>query len=148
MNVLLIQHGSTAGAVRIWLRAEGLVTFCLAVFLYWNAGYSWGLFAILFLAPDVSFAGYLAGPRAGAAVYNAFHSYVLPLAIGAALLAGGLGVALPLIWAAHIGFDRVLGYGLKYPTSFGDTHLGQVGGGAARPVIDERAAHLSGPRAG
>jgi hypothetical protein len=137
MNVLLIQPGSTAGAVRIWLRAEGLVTFCLAVFLYWNAGYSWGLFAILFLAPDVSFAGYLAGPREGAAVYNAFHSFVLPLATGVVLLLAGLGVAIPLIWAAHIGFDRMLGYGLKYSTSFGDTHLGRVGGGSARSVVDD-----------
>ena len=35
--------------------------------------------------------------------------------------------ALALIWIAHIGLDRALGYGLKYATGFGDTHLGRIG---------------------
>lgn len=121
------ESGSVSGPVRTWLRIEGLAALTLAVVLYSRAGYSWGLFAILFLAPDVSFAGYLAGQRAGAAVYNLLHSFAGPLALAAALLPGGTAVAVPLIWAAHIGFDRALGYGLKYPTGFADTHLGRIG---------------------
>jgi hypothetical protein len=120
--------------VRLWLRAEGLAVLALATYLYARGGHSWLLFAVLFLAPDLSFAGYLAGPRLGAAVYNALHSYVGPLILAAVVLAAGRPAALPLIWAAHIGFDRALGYGLKYPTAFGDTHLGAVGrSGASRP---------------
>jgi hypothetical protein len=30
---------------------------------------------------------------------------------------------LSLIWTAHIGFDRLLGFGLKYSNRFKDTHL-------------------------
>jgi hypothetical protein len=85
------------------------------------------VFAVLFFAPDVSFAGYLAGPRVGAALYNVAHSYVAPLALATTLLALGAGPNLVLVWAAHIGFDRALGYGLKYPSGFGDTHLGRIG---------------------
>jgi Domain of unknown function (DUF4260) len=89
----------------------------------------WWLFALLFLVPDLSFAGYLADPRIGAVVYNAAHTM-----LGAILLAAlGLMLAQPpaisvaLIWAAHIGFDRMLGYGLKYAAGFGFTHLGRIG---------------------
>jgi hypothetical protein len=87
------------------------------------------MLALLFLAPDLSFAAYLGGPRLGAIVYDCAHSYVLPLASGIALAASGNADKLPfvLIWTAHIGFDRALGYGLKYPTGFGDTHLGPMG---------------------
>jgi hypothetical protein len=35
-------------------------------------------------------------------------------------------VAVALIWFAHISMDRTVGYGLKYPTSFKDTHLERV----------------------
>ena len=72
--------------------------------------------------------GYLGGPRFGAAAYNAFHSYPLPAALGiVGLLAGApLAVGVALVWFAHIGMDRMLGYGLKYPIGFGDTHLGRL----------------------
>jgi hypothetical protein len=83
--------------------------------------------AALFLLPDVSFAGYLAGPRAGAAVYNVAHSYVGPLLMAVALLMTGATLMGVLIWASHIGFDRALGYGLKYTTAFTDAHLGRIG---------------------
>jgi hypothetical protein len=123
-------HGAVNGQVRIWLRVEGLLVLLLAAYLYGRAAGSWLLFGALFFVPDVSFAGYLAGPRAGAAFYNAAHSYAGPLVCALALLvvtptAGRL--PLVLIWAAHVGFDRALGYGLKYPTAFRDTHLGQIG---------------------
>jgi hypothetical protein len=96
--------------------------------LYAGTGRGWGFFALLFLAPDLSFVAFLAGPRVGAAAYNALHSYVGPLAL--VLLAGAAGqpALLPLgyVWAAHIGFDRLVGYGLKYASGFGDTHLGRM----------------------
>ena len=110
------------------LRAEGAAMLAGSVLLYWMNGGSWWLFALLLLAPDVSMVGYLGGPRIGAALYNAFHSYPLPAALGiVGLLAGApLAVSVALVWFAHIGMDRMVGYGLKYPTGFEDTHLGRV----------------------
>jgi Domain of unknown function (DUF4260) len=111
------------------LRLESLVVVVAAVALYFDGGYApWAFFAFL-LAPDVSIAAYLAGPRIGAAFYNLAHTYAFPIAIAAGcLLTGeaGLPVQIALIWAAHIGIDRVLGLGLKYPTNFRDTHLNRV----------------------
>jgi hypothetical protein len=98
--------------------------------LYARSGASWWLFAALWLAPDLSMLGYLAGPCQGARIYNAIHSYVAPGALAlVALLLPGPRAALPiaLIWANHIGVDRLLGYGLKYGNGFGFTHLGPVG---------------------
>ena len=110
------------------LRAEGLAVAAAALALYFQAGYGWVLLVVLALAPDLSIAGYLAGPRIGASVYDAAHTYVLPLALAAAgVLAGSdLAVQLALIWLVHIGADRLLGYGLKYQTGFKDTHLQRV----------------------
>jgi len=110
------------------LRVEGAAILAGSALLYWLNGGSWWLFALLLLTPDASMLGYLAGPRVGAAAYNAFHSYSLPAALGiVGLLAGlPLAVAVALVWFAHIGMDRAIGYGLKYPTAFGDTHMGRV----------------------
>jgi hypothetical protein len=123
-------ESSVAGSVRVWLRLEGLALFVVGVLLYARSGAGWGRFAALLLVPDLSFVGYLAGPRVGAAAYNAAHSEIGPLALGVAALLGVLPMsALPLacIWAAHVGIDRALGYGLKYGTAFRATHLGRVG---------------------
>jgi hypothetical protein len=97
--------------------------------LYARIGASWWLFAALFLAPDLSMLGYLAGSCWGARVYNAIHTYVVPatLALCALLLHVQLALAIALIWASHIGVDRLLGYGLKYADGFGYTHLGRIG---------------------
>ena len=126
--------GAVTGAPLVWLRVEGLAVLALAVLLYARGGHSWLLLAALFLAPDLSFVAYLGGTRMGAWAYNAAHSYAGPaLAAGAALLTGRPPVV-ALIWAAHVGFDRALGYGLKYPSGFADTHLGRLRGGRARTV--------------
>ncbi len=121
--------GEVTGGVRAILRLEGLMVLAAAALAYSRFGSGWTVFAIYFLAPDLSFAGYLMGPRAGALAYNCAHSY-----IGAvACLAAGIWFAIPLwltiglIWCAHIGFDRMLGYGLKYQTGFGYTHFGRIG---------------------
>jgi hypothetical protein len=99
------------------------------VLLYAVWGGSWWVFALLFLVPDLSFAAYLAGPQTGAIVYNAAHSYLLPVALMTAgfALPEPLILSIAMIWLAHIGIDRALGYGLKYEAGFGFTHLGRIG---------------------
>ena len=110
---------------RLLLRLEGLCVLLAAAALYVQLGHSGWLFAGALLAPDLVLMGYLAGPRLGALAYNAGHTYIAPLGLGVVgfVLAEPLGVALALIWGAHIGMDRALGYGLKRPTGFHDTHL-------------------------
>jgi hypothetical protein len=112
-----------------WLRLEGLAVLALAVMLYARQQAGWLPFALLILLPDLSMAGYLAGPRAGALAYNLAHTYTSPLLLGAGalLLAHSTLAAVALIWLAHIGLDRALGYGLKLPSGFQDTHLGRIG---------------------
>jgi hypothetical protein len=112
----------------VLLRLEGLALVAAALTLYFDRGYGWVLLVVLVLAPDVSMLGYLAGPRVGAVTYDTVHTTVAPVALGAAgVLAGAdLAVQLALIWLAHIGADRLLGYGLKYPSAFKDTHLQRV----------------------
>jgi hypothetical protein len=121
--------GMVRGAVAVLLRLEGLAAFAFAVAAYAALGGGWVLFAVLFLAPDLSALGYLAGPRVGAAVYNAAHVTLVPFALAAAgwLLAVPVLILVAAIWLAHIGWDRMLGYGLKYPAAFGATHLGWKG---------------------
>jgi hypothetical protein len=110
------------------LRVEGVALLVLSVLLYWVNGGSWLLFGVLLLAPDLSMLGYLAGPRVGAAIYNSFHAYAMPAVVGTLgmIFASPVAMAVALIWFAHIGLDRTVGYGLKYPTSFKDTHLQRV----------------------
>jgi hypothetical protein len=121
--------GFVTGGVRIALRLEGFAAFGAAVAFYAHYGFAWWAFALLFLAPDLSMLGYLAGPRAGAAIYNLAHSGALALALTLLGFFGGAPAvaAVGLIWIAHIGCDRALGYGLKYETAFADTHLGHIG---------------------
>ncbi|HEY2658924.1 MAG TPA: DUF4260 domain-containing protein [Caulobacteraceae bacterium] len=118
-----------AGGVRSVLRIEAATILIAAVWAYSRFDLGWPMFALLFLLPDLSMLGYLAGKRFGAASYNLAHSYATPAALAGIALASHVRAALPilLIWVAHIAFDRLLGYGLKYVTTFGDTHLGRVG---------------------
>jgi hypothetical protein len=115
--------------VLTWLRLEGLAVAALAALLYWRTGTSWWLFAALWLVPDLSMLGYIANPRIGSYCYNTVHSYLLPIALACLgfLLHHPLLLSLALLWCNHIGVDRALGYGLKYPTGFGITHLKQMG---------------------
>jgi hypothetical protein len=121
--------GAVSGELRALLRIEGLVLFCAATLFYLVSGASWWLFAVLFLAPDLSFLAYLAGPRLGAVVYNALHATIGPLLLGlcSVVLSWPVAGSIALIWLAHIGIDRALGYGLKYAAGFGFTHLGRIG---------------------
>ena len=117
------------------LRLEGAAVLAAAVWGFALTGASWWLFGALLLAPDLAMVGYLRGPRVGAAVYNAAHTYAAPVAlVGAAEALGwGLGLPVALVWAAHVGVDRAVGCGLKLPTGFRDTHLGALGARRATP---------------
>ena len=118
------------GRVIAVLRLEGLAFAIVCIGAYGSLGESWWLFAALILVPDVAMLGYLAGPRVGAGVYNLAHTWVIVVAwfVAAWLLnASNLALSLPLILGVHIGIDRALGYGLKLPTGFHDTHLGRIG---------------------
>lgn len=108
-------------------RLEGLAALGLGVAAYAWLGQSWLIFALLFLVPDITMLGYLRSPRLGRLTYNLGHNYALPALLALAGLAvGPLAYGLAAIWVAHIGFDRLLGYGLKLE-SFDTTHLGPIG---------------------
>ena len=121
--------GTVSGGVRITIQTEALAVLATATLFYVQAGYSWQLFALLFFVPDISMIGYLVGPRLGALTYNLGHAYVGPAALAAYGLMAHVDLAIPvaLIWIAHVGFDRMLGFGLKYADAFTHTHLGHVG---------------------
>jgi Domain of unknown function (DUF4260) len=116
---------STAMIIRLEYAAATI--FSLLAYIYLQG--PWWLFAVLFLVPDLSMLGYLAGPRVGASTYNFVHTSVLPLALIVIGVASNsqTAILIGLIWFFHIAWDRMLGYGLKLPTSFNDTHLGKIG---------------------
>ena len=113
----------------VWLRIENLAIFLVAVLAYHYGNYEWWLFAVLFLIPDLSILGYLAGRNAGAFVYNAGHTYLGPamLVVVALILDDQRPIPFAIIWVAHIAVDRLLGFGLKSFSGFKHTHLGYVG---------------------
>jgi len=111
------------------IRLEELLLFGLALFLFSGLDYGWGTYALLFFAPDLSMLGYLANPRIGAWTYDLVHHK------GLAVTLYILGYLLSIPWLmltgtillGHSSLDRVLGYGLKYPDAFQNTHLGWIG---------------------
>ena len=111
------------------LKLEECSLFGLSLFLFSQLDYGWGWYALLFLAPDLSMAGYLANPRVGAWAYNLVHHKGLAVALYM------LGYLLAVPWLMFVGtillghssLDRVFGYGLKYPDAFQNTHLGRIG---------------------
>src|ERR1700722_4041593 len=121
--------GSATGGCRILLRLEGLTLFVGMTLLYAVWGGSWWVYLILFLVPDISIVAYLSGPKFGAMIYNAMHSYMAPmtLMLTGFATASRLVLSTAFIWLSHIGLDRALGYGLKYSAGFGFTHLGRIG---------------------
>lgn len=116
------------GGVLALLRFENLALAIAAALTFHSVGGNWGLFAALFLLPDLSMLGYLGNPSTGARCYNLAHTYIAPvlLAVLGWMTEHGLWLQIALIWCSHIGVDRALGFGLKYATGFADTHLGQL----------------------
>lgn len=120
-------------AAAVWLRMEGVAALVVSLALYSQRDLGWISFLLLLLIPDISMVGYAAGPRVGATTYNLVHTYVAPALLGGVAYFADrpLLVSVALIWTAHIGLDRMLGYGLKLPTGFQHTHLGVIGGNPA-----------------
>jgi hypothetical protein len=127
------------------LRLEGLAVFAAATAAYFLLGAPLWLFVVLALAPDIAMLGYLAGSDFGSGLYNAFHTYLGPLPLaGVGVLVGPSSIVwVALIWAAHIGMDRAVGYGLKYPSGFKDTHL--MADVDARGSVPHPDTHEAGP---
>ena len=110
-------------------RLESGVLLVLSLVIYWKLAGPWLWYILLILAPDLFMLGYLGGTRLGAAVYNLGHTWLLPGVLAAVGIIGGASFAVDVavIWIGHIGGDRLLGYGLKLPTGFQETHLGRIG---------------------
>ncbi|MFD3218737.1 DUF4260 domain-containing protein [Bacillus pacificus] len=107
------------------IHLEGVIVLIAAIYMYALNEFSWLIFLLLFLVPDVSMLAYLINNQIGAQVYNLFHTYIVSISlilIGVFLKLDVL-LMIGLIWTSHIGMDRMLGYGLKYKTSFKDTHI-------------------------
>ncbi len=123
------KDGRALGAVRLILRGEGLLAVVVSTIAFAAIGGGWSQFALMFLLPDLTMLGYSFNRQIGATLYNCGHTYLAPAALG--VLGYALGhqdlYPLALIWTAHIGFDRLLGYGLKYHDGFGSTHLNTLG---------------------
>ncbi|EXJ68121.1 uncharacterized protein A1O5_08736 [Cladophialophora psammophila CBS 110553] len=121
------------GFVKTWprrlLQLEGACIFGSTIWAYSRSGQSWWTFAALLLTPDLGMTGYLANSSVGAALYNTFHTETPPILLLCVALArdNKALTGLALSWLAHIGMDRMLGYGLKYGSSFDHTHLGNLG---------------------
>ena len=111
------------------LKLEELFLLGLSLFLFSGLDYSWGWYAVLFLTPDLSMIGYLRSPRFGAWTYNLIHhkGFAIPLYLLGHLLANPALQFAGTLLLGHSSFDRVFGYGLKYPDAFKNTHLGVIG---------------------
>jgi hypothetical protein len=125
--VTTTEDGTELGplAPSLLVRLEGAAVAALAVYLYVEFGRGWLLFVVLILVPDLSIPAYFANKRLGAVAYNLAHTYVwsaLLVGLGIAW-SGDLMLSIGLIWFTHIGTDRLLGYGLKYPIDFRQTHI-------------------------
>jgi hypothetical protein len=123
------QVGAPAMTVRGWLRLEGVAAFVAGLVLYGWLGGPWLVVLPLLLVPDVSAIGYVRSPWLGALTYNAVHNWALGLAVlGVGLATAVAPIAIAgAILIAHVGMDRAVGYGLKFPSAFQDTHLGRIG---------------------
>lgn len=119
-------NGHVTGGPKAMLRIEGAIACVISIVGYHRQGASWLLVPLVLFLPDLFMVGYAASTRVGAVAYNIGHTYVSPLVLGlAAVTLDSPGAkAAALIWVAHIGMDRALGYGLKYGDSFSNTHLG------------------------
>ncbi len=110
------------------LRIEGLTIMALSIYFYYYMNFSWLIFIVLLLTPDLATLGYLTSMKIGSILYNLFHTYSTPtiILLISLFINNEFILMISLIWFAHIGMDRMFGYGLKYATNFRDTHLNRV----------------------
>jgi len=116
------------GKPKLWLRLEGLVLLIATIIAFAGQHQRWWLYPALLLAPDIFMLGYLANTKVGAFFYNLGHSYFVPalVILFSWRSESKVILAIGIIWLGHIGWDRLLGYGLKYDSSFKHTHLGDL----------------------
>lgn len=118
-------------AMAIVIKIEEAAITAVAIYFLtkYNPGLSVWLWILLFFSPDLSMIGYLVNARTGALTYNLFHHR----AVAIVLLATGFWmhmdilISIGLLLAAHSSFDRMLGYGLKFPDNFKHTSSGWMG---------------------
>jgi len=112
------------------LRAEDTAMAALGIYFLTihNLHLSVWIWLLLFFSPDISMLGYLVNAKVGAITYNIFHHK----AIAITLVGMGFFMKIEVVMVigillfAHSSFDRMMGYGLKYYSSFNDTHLGKI----------------------
>ncbi len=127
-NVKTADQKSSVSLPNALLRMEALVLLIGGILLFANAGGVWWVFLVCLFVPDLSAIPYMINLRVGAVSYNLVHTYAMPLVLLFAALSSENTalVQIAAIWLAHIGMDRVIGYGLKYASGFKDTHMQRV----------------------
>ncbi|TYP99433.1 uncharacterized protein DUF4260 [Tenacibaculum adriaticum] len=112
------------------LKIEELAQFIFGILLFSQTEYAWWIFPAFILLPDIGMVGYLFNTKIGAITYNLFHNKAIALTIlvtGMFILKNEFYTLIGVILFSHSAMDRFFGYGLKYPDSFKNTHLGKIG---------------------
>ncbi|MDX1462342.1 MAG: DUF4260 domain-containing protein [Marinirhabdus sp.] len=111
------------------LKIEELGLFVLGICAFSTLPFAWWWFLVLLLTPDIGMLGYLVNNKVGAFTYNMFHHRAVAVAfiIFGYFYANEIILLIGVMLFSHIAFDRMFGYGLKYPSGFKDTHLGKIG---------------------
>lgn len=115
--------------MKLALKLEEFGMFCISIYALYFLKVEWWWYLVLFLGPDISMLGYLAGNKVGAVAYNFFHhkTFGIVLFITGLIFNNWLLQVIGIIIFGHSSMDRMLGYGLKYFEGFKFTHLGNVG---------------------
>lgn len=113
---------------RVLLHLEGAAVLVVATAAFFRLGHPWWLFLLLIIAPDLSLLALAAGPRVGGLIYDMAHTMIWPIILLGVgwWLGASLAVAVALGWLAHLGMDRMVGYGLRYLDGGKESHLGRV----------------------
>lgn len=127
-ETMLVRRARRNDLNKILLHLEGLFVFALCLYLYSILEFNWILFIILLFIPDIFMIGYFINNRVGAILYNIVHTYSVPIILTmiGILTSSHVILCIGIIWTAHIGMDRLFGFGLKYPTNFKDNHLNRI----------------------
>lgn len=110
------------------LKIEELAMFTLSIYLLklLDISFSWWVYVLLYLAPDIGMIGYIINNKAGAFTYNLFHHKAVAIlfTVIGIYTANQYILMSGIILFGHSAMDRMFGYGLKYVTGFKHTHLG------------------------
>ena len=122
------------------LKLEEVAQFVLSIVVFSQLPFAWWWFPALILVPDLSMLGYLVNSKIGAYAYNLIHHKAVGIGIGALgfLLHDPTLLLTGTVLFGHSSMDRMMGYGLKYPDDFTNTHLGRIGQNAAKPTDEAR----------